>query len=120
MKRKNKYHVRDVSVFAADLVKLARKYPSVVRLVENLFNELEIGNIHGVSIPRVNIQDGKIFKTRLANPDARKGKSGGFRVIWLLNTSNNNIYPLTIYSKSDQEDIHPQNISNLINKHLKL
>src|SRR5690625_1238649 len=119
MKRKNRYNVRNLEVFASDLVKFERQYPFVDRLYEYLFNELEIGNIHGVSIPRVNIQDGKIFKTRLANPHARKAKSGGFRVIWLLNTSNNNIYPLKIYSKSDQEDIHPQNISNLINKHLK-
>lgn len=91
-----------------------RKYPSVVEEISALFEKFEKGNIEGDSVPRLKLKGNKVFKTRMANPDANKGKSGGFRVIWYL------VYPLTIYSKSDQTDIHPEEIARLIRLRIKV
>ena len=52
----------------------------------------------------------------MESPDANKGKSGGFRVIWNLVTSDNEIYPLTVYSKNEQDDIPNREIISLISK----
>jgi len=41
-------------------------------------------------------------------------------VIWYLVTSDNFICPLTIYSKSDQEDISPREIMRLTSKRIKV
>jgi hypothetical protein len=85
-------------------------------LIEELFEELEKGNLKGDSIPGLRLSGNKVFKARLENPDANKGKSKGFRVIWYLVTSDNEIYPLTIYSKSDQQDISNKLIMQLVRK----
>lgn len=113
MKINNSYSVFAVRSFEKDLFKLARKYPKVLDNVADLFERLEGGSIEGDPVPRLNLNGDKVFKTRLENPDANKGKSGGFRVIWYLVTSKGYIYPLTIYSKSDQEDISSTEIRKL-------
>lgn len=69
-------------------------------------------------MPRLRLKGNRVYKTRLENPDANKGKSGGFRVIWYLVTSDKEIYPLTIYSKSDEEDISPKEIMGMIKRYL--
>ncbi len=103
-----------VTGFEKDLIKISRKYPTSINIVENLFTEFEKGNIVGDDIPKFKLRGNKVFKTRLENPDANKGKSKGFRVIWYLVTSDNEIYPLTIYSKNDQQDISNKEIMRLI------
>lgn len=52
----------------------------------------------------------------MANTSAKQGKSGGFRVIIYLITSNNLVYLLDIYSKNEQENISTKDIINLIKK----
>src|SRR5699024_10104522 len=120
MKNKNRYRVLDVPAFDNDLIKIARKYPSVIEDISNLFDSFEKGKIEGNPVPRLKLKGNKVFKTRMANPDANRGKSGGFRVIWYLVTANNDIYPITIYSKSDQVDINPNEITKLIRDMLKV
>ena len=112
------YKVIDVEEFGKTLEKIAKKYPSSIDLVETLFGELEEGNILGDRVSNLKLKGNMVYKTRLENPDANKGKSGGFRVIWYLITSDNEIYPLTIYSKSDQVDISPREITQLIKRYL--
>jgi len=53
------------------------------------------------------------IKVRLANPSAQKGKSGGFRVIYYVRLGDR-VVLLTIYAKSDQPDISPQDIIALL------
>ncbi|WP_156857770.1 type II toxin-antitoxin system RelE/ParE family toxin [Oceanobacillus sp. AG] len=106
----------EVEGFEKDLIKIARKYPSSIDLVASLFERFEEGNIEGNDIGGLKLKGDKVFKTRLENPDANKGKSGGFRVIWYLVTSDNEIYPLTIYSKNEQDDIPNREIISLISK----
>ena len=45
-----------------------------------------------------------------------KGKSGGFRIIYYLRSSDNTIYLLTIYAKAYKEDIDPVEIKALLKK----
>jgi mRNA-degrading endonuclease RelE of RelBE toxin-antitoxin system len=90
-----KYKVMDVKEFEKTLEKLARKYPSSLDKVEELFAELEEGVFSGDHVPNLRLKGNRIYKTRLENPDANKGKRGGFRVVWYLVTSENEIYPLT-------------------------
>ncbi|WP_188858783.1 type II toxin-antitoxin system RelE/ParE family toxin [Oceanobacillus indicireducens] len=116
MKNNNFYRVMEVEGFEKDLIKIARKYPSSIDLVASLFERFEEGNIEGNDIRGLKLKGDKVFKTRLENPDANKGKSGGFRVIWYLVTSDNEIYPLTIYSKNEQDDIPNREIISLISK----
>ncbi|MFM6038876.1 MAG: type II toxin-antitoxin system RelE/ParE family toxin [Sphaerospermopsis kisseleviana] len=54
-----------------------------------------------------------VFKVRVKNSNIQKGKSAGYRIIYQVE-SPTNVLLLTIYSKSDQEDITPQEIKNIL------
>jgi hypothetical protein len=50
---------------------------------------------------------------RVRNSDIQKGKSGGYRLIYYVKTSTA-IVLLTIYSKSEQEDIAAEELLEII------
>ena len=63
----------------------------------------------GQRIPRVGYT---VYKVRLPNRAARRGKSGGFRVIYYVQFSDR-VTLLTIYSKTDETDISAREIQEL-------
>jgi len=56
------------------------------------------------------------FKIRIKNTDNNKGKSAGHRVITYCINENNEIFLVTIYSKSEKENILDLELKELINK----
>jgi len=54
-----------------------------------------------------------IFKVRVKNSDIQKGKSAGYRLIYQVE-STTSILLLTIYSKSDREDISPNEVLSIL------
>ncbi len=97
-------------VVERELKRLKRKYPSVTTEVRKLVIQLENDERPGDQIPGVGYD---VFKVRLANPSANRGKSGGFRVVYYLKLENY-ILLLTIYSKTEQEDISSEHLRELI------
>ena len=57
----------------------------------------------------------RIYKVRLSNPSARRGKSGGFRVYYAVNQSDM-IYLVTIYSKTDRDDANTYEVQQRIQR----
>lgn len=96
--------------FKGDLRRLVRKYPLVLNEVDSLITQLERDKRPGDKIPQAGYD---VYKVRMRNPSARKGKSGGFRMIYYVRLVDN-ILLLTIYSKSQQEDILLDAIRRLI------
>ena len=70
---------------------------------------MERGDRPGQRIPRVGYA---VYKVRLPNRAARRGKSGGFRVIYYAQIEDV-VTLLTIYSKSDDVDINTSEIQQL-------
>jgi mRNA-degrading endonuclease RelE of RelBE toxin-antitoxin system len=86
--------------FLSDLKPLAKKYPSIFRDVEALIENLE-GNPFFESEPL-----GKdCYKIRMAITSKGRGKSGGARVISCVKVVANNVHLVSIYDKSDKENI---------------
>ena len=75
-----------------------------------MLDELERGQTPGDQIPGVQYE---VFKVRVRNSDSGKGKSGGYRVIY-QHTPDGALVLITIYSKTDQEDIAPREIRRII------
>ena len=96
--------------FARDLRRLARKYPSVVDSVDELTDQLAVDDRPGARLARVG---SNVYKVRLPNRSARRGKSGGFRVIY-QERSGELVLLLIIYSKTEQADIPDHVIRRLI------
>lgn len=75
-----------------------------------MLTELEAGECPGDQISGITYA---VFKVRVKNSDAQRGKSGGYRVIYYLKTEATVIL-VTIYSKSDQGDISESKIRQII------
>lgn len=101
--------VRDLPRFKKRLRRLERKYPKTIDEVECLIASLAQGNRPGQVVPRIGYT---VYKVRLPNRAARRGKSGGFRVIYYAQFSDR-VTLLTIYSKTDETDISDREIQAL-------
>lgn len=56
---------------------------------------------------------GGVRKIRFAPPSSRRGKSGGFRVIYLAVIGHHTVFPFSVYSKSDQTNLTSADIRNM-------
>lgn len=75
-----------------------------------MIEQLEQGELPGDRILGINYE---VFKLRIRNSDIKKGKSGGYRLIYYVKTTIG-IILLTIYAKSEQNDIAADDIRNMI------
>lgn len=96
--------------FDKKLERLERRYPKASDEVLNLIDRLEEGARPGDRIPGLGYT---VYKVRLPNRSARRGKSGGFRAIYYVQFSDA-VTLLTIYSKSDDIDISVAEIRDLV------
>ncbi|KAF0248415.1 MAG: hypothetical protein FD167_2183 [bacterium] len=74
-----------------------------------MLDEVTKGNKLGDQIKGVVYE---VFKARVKNSDSARGKSGGYRVIYQC--KDEQIILITIYSKSEQQDIEPFEIQKII------
>ena len=96
--------------FKRNVRQLAKKYRRIKSDVQPLLDELGQGQTPGDQIPGVQYE---VFKVRVRNSDSGKGKSGGYRVIY-QRTTDGTIILITIYSKTEQEDIAPNEVRQII------
>ncbi|MEA5553718.1 type II toxin-antitoxin system RelE/ParE family toxin [Anabaena cylindrica UHCC 0172] len=96
--------------FQRNLRILAKKYRSIRKDVQPIIEKLQSGDLPGDQVSGVGYT---IFKIRVKNSDIQKGKSGGYRLIYYLKTSTR-IILVTIYSKSEQEDIVAEEIQQIL------
>lgn len=101
-------------VYRKELKQLARKYPLVLDETEKLVRELIADERPGDKLQRVGYD---AYKVRFANPSAGRGKSGGFRVIYYVQLVDR-VVLLTLYSKTEQEDVPVERIRALIEGYL--
>jgi mRNA-degrading endonuclease RelE of RelBE toxin-antitoxin system len=104
--------VTTTTEFNAAIRQLAKRYRRIRIDIKPIIEQLEAGELPGDQIP--NIGD-TIFKVRIRNSDAQRGKSGGYRMIYYLKTTDQ-ILLITIYSKSDQEDIAAAEIRDILQR----
>jgi mRNA-degrading endonuclease RelE of RelBE toxin-antitoxin system len=96
--------------FEKAVKQLKRKYPAVTSEVRKLVIQLESDERLGDKIPDVGYD---VYKVRLSNPSASRGKSGGFRAIYYVQVEDK-LFLLTIYSKTEQANISPEKIRQII------
>lgn len=96
--------------FKRNLRALAKKYRNIRKDIQPIITQLEAGELPGDRIAGI---DYTILKLRVKNSDIKKGKSGGYRVIYYVKTTTN-IILITIYSKSEREDISAKEIKQVL------
>jgi mRNA-degrading endonuclease RelE of RelBE toxin-antitoxin system len=102
------YNIFTIPVFDKQLKRLSKKFPSLKMEYEELLDTLEINPKQGKSLGR------NCYKIRLAIASKGKGKSGGARVILHIVISDKTVYLLTIYDKSEKENISEKELNELL------
>lgn len=102
--------IRFAPSFRKAVKKLRKKYPHIRDDLDPLITQLTNGETPGDQIQSTGYT---VYKVRIPNSDARRGKSGGYRVIYYIPMQDDLIL-LMIYSKSDQSDISAENVRDLI------
>ncbi|NJM06537.1 type II toxin-antitoxin system RelE/ParE family toxin [Candidatus Gracilibacteria bacterium] len=98
------------SEFKRNIRQLARKYRRIKTDIQPILDELGASKVPGDRIPGINEE---VYKVRARNSDSQRGKSGGYRMIYEV-TAEDSIILLTVYSKTEQDDISPQEIAAII------
>ena len=93
--------------FKQDFKALRKKYPSLIADVDALAEQLKENPTLGDSIGK------NRYKIRLKITSKGKGKSGGGRVISLLELIDDEIWLLTIYDKSDISSVNDAFLDDL-------
>ncbi|NJO74301.1 MAG: type II toxin-antitoxin system RelE/ParE family toxin [Leptolyngbyaceae cyanobacterium RM1_406_9] len=96
--------------FENDLRLLKKRYRNILTDVQPVVKQLQMGDLPGDQVAGVGYP---IFKVRIRNRDAQRGKSGGYRLLYYLK-SVQTITLITIYSKSDQGDIAITEIQDIL------
>ena len=99
--------------FNRNLRTLAKKYRSIRNDIQPIIEQLTRGELPGDRIAGVGYA---VFKLRVRNSDTQKGKSGGYRLIYYVQTAKG-IILLTLYTKSEQVDIAAEDIQNIITEY---
>jgi mRNA-degrading endonuclease RelE of RelBE toxin-antitoxin system len=96
--------------FKRNLRQLAKKYRHIQADLQPILDQLASGGRPGDQVPQVRYV---VFKVRAKNSDALKGKSGGYRLIYYVK-SESEVVLVTVYSKTEQADIAPEDIRQII------
>ncbi len=102
------YKINTIANFRKEAKKLIKKYPS-------LKSEIKVLGAQLTENPRLGTPLGNnCYKIRLAIASKGKGKSGGARVITHFYVTDNSVFLLSIYDKSEKDSITDQELLKLL------
>jgi len=102
------YRIKTITVFDRQVKRLIKKFPSLKKELQTLIHELGEEPTKGTAIGH------DCYKIRMAIASKGKGKSGGARVITHVLFKNNTAYLLSIYNKSDIENLSDKEVIELL------
>jgi mRNA-degrading endonuclease RelE of RelBE toxin-antitoxin system len=97
--------------FERKLKMLKKKYPNIKNDLIEVLSDMEDDRVTGVPIPGL---FNKVFKIRAASSDMKRGKSGGYRIIYYAEVENCELYLLTIYAKTRNDNIPVKDIQAIL------
>lgn len=102
------YKVFTIQPFDKELKRLAKKYVSLKKEYAALIESLEQNPQQGTPLGN------NCYKIRISIASKGKGKSGGARVITYIQISRSSVYLLSIYDKSEKENIADEELKSLL------
>ena len=106
--------IRFFDEFEEELYKLSKRFRNIRSDVQPIIEQLQQGNVVGDRISGIG-EEYIVYKVRVRNSNIQKGKSAGYRLIYQVESSTN-VLLLTIYSKSDREDIGVNEIQDILSE----
>jgi mRNA-degrading endonuclease RelE of RelBE toxin-antitoxin system len=106
------YNVLPTHKFEKEIKRLIKKFPSLKKEYAALIVELKKNPAAGTPLGN------DCYKIRIAISSKNKGKSGGARVITYVVVDDISVFLLTIFDKSEQDNISDKELKAMI-KNLK-
>ena len=103
-----KYNIIVADSFKKEFKHLYKKHRSLKTDVEELITSLEENPLQGTSLGR------NCYKIRMSVSSKGKGKSGGARVITCVKIVSTLVVLLSIYDKSEKEDISDKELELIL------
>ncbi len=103
-----RFNVYTIAYFDKQFKRLAKKYPSLKIELAKLIDTLTINPKTGIALGN------DCYKIKLAVASKGKGKSGGSRVITYVAVTEEAVFLLSIYDKSEQADISDKELLRLL------
>lgn len=103
------YNILTIPPFDKRFKRLAKKYPSLKAEYALLIDELQSKPTTGISLGN------NCYKIRIAIGSKGKGKSGGARVITYVRVVEGSVFLLSIFDKSEHENIPDSELNDLLN-----
>ena len=107
------YKVYLTETFQRSIKILKKKFRNAKGDIAGTIQMIEEDPTVGNPIPRWNKE---IWKVRIAGSDVKKGKRGGFRLIYLWKSGEITVYILAAYFKGDKQDISKKEIEEILKK----
>lgn len=104
------YKVLLTNIFQKDFKRLFKKYPSLKSDLSYVIQSLESQPTHGTSLGN------NIYKLRLSISSTGKGKSAGARVIDWVKVVREEVFLVTIYTKSERSSISKEELERMISE----
>jgi mRNA-degrading endonuclease RelE of RelBE toxin-antitoxin system len=111
----NIFSIRFADEFEKELYRLSKKYRNIQQDVKPIIQQLEQGIILGDRLTGFSSEI-YVYKLWVKNSNIKKGKSAGYRLIYLLESATS-ILLLTIYSKAEKEDITVGDINSILGEY---
>ena len=102
------FDVKALDSFGKRAKKLFRKYPSLQNELLGLVSSLKANPTQGDALGN------GCYKIRISIASKGKGRSGGGRVITCVKIVLTTVYLVTIYDKSEKEDISDKELNDLL------
>ncbi len=102
------FKIESIPFFDKQVKKLAKKYRSIKDDLAELIESLEKNPKQGIELKN------NCYKIRMAIKSKGKGKSGGARLVTHIHIDNDTLYLLTIFDKSDKDNISDNEIAALL------
>ena len=97
-----------LDIFSKDVKKLHKKY-------KNISNDLKKLQVTLLQDSKAGLELGyNCYKIRVANSSIPTGKRGRFRVLYYYLDSQDNIYLMTMYSKTELENISDDRLLDIL------
>jgi mRNA-degrading endonuclease RelE of RelBE toxin-antitoxin system len=98
------------ALFKRRLKGLAKRYRQIQADIQPVLEQISLGNFIGDQIVGTNYT---VYKVRAKNSNAQVGKSGGYRLIYQIESPTCVILHL-IYAKSDQATVNTDEIQRMV------
>ena len=104
------YNLIAIPPFDRQLKRLVKKYPSLKKEYKDLLDDLEQNPLIGTPLGK------SCFKIRISISSKGKGKSGGARVITNFAVTEQTVFLLSIYDKSERDNITDKELTQLLDQ----